>query len=237
MDVRSTARSDLADFAREVRERSRPPVWRFVAAVEAALCALAVLLDLLVPTFVMLGLLAVSLLARREGLGSIGFHRARRPMRLVGLVCAVTAGWAVTEVLVLIPALEHLTGQRQVTTDFSRLQGDAGLLLLLLLISWTIAAIGEEAAYRGYLFTRLSDLLGRGALGVLASVVISSTLFGLAHTEQGLVGVLLSAIDGAFFTVLRLHFRTLWASVVAHGVSNTLGLVAFFLVGQLPSPW
>jgi membrane protease YdiL (CAAX protease family) len=237
MDVLAAAGADLDRLGDESRERRNAGAWRWIAGIEVLLCAAAVILDLLIPTIVMLLLLAVSLLLRRERPSSIGFHRVARPGRMAAIVLGAAVAWTAMEVLLLIPSLEHLTGQRQVTTDFTALQGDVGMLMLLLAVSWTLAAVGEEAAYRGYLLTRLTDALGAGRAGAVAAVVISSALFGLAHTEQGLIGVLLSAIDGVFFAVLRLHFRTLWASVLAHGFSNTLGLVAFFLVGQVPSPW
>jgi membrane protease YdiL (CAAX protease family) len=36
---------------------------------------------------------------------------------------------------------------------------------------------------------------------------------------------------------LRLHYRTLWAPVLAHGFNNTIGLVTFFLVGPVHGLW
>jgi membrane protease YdiL (CAAX protease family) len=68
-------------------------------------------------------------------------------------------------------------------------------------------------------------------------VLVSSALFGLIHTEQGTVGVLLSAVDAVLFCALRLHYRSLWASVLAHGFSNTIGLTAYFLVGPVFALW
>ena len=36
----------------------------------------------------------------------------------------------------------------QISTDYKDLQGNIGMLLGLLLLTWTLAAIGEELAYR-----------------------------------------------------------------------------------------
>jgi membrane protease YdiL (CAAX protease family) len=71
----------------------------------------------------------------------------------------------------------------------------------------------------------------------VVSVLASSVLFGIAHTEQGLVGVAIVTIDGIAFSVLRHHYRTLWASALAHGFNNTIGFVAFFLVGPIHGFW
>ena len=111
------------------------------------------------------------------------------------------------------------------------------MLAALLALSWTLAALGEELAYRGYLFTRVTNVVGSGTTGVVIAVLVSSLLFGLAHTEQGVVGVSLTFLDAVFFSVLRLRFASVWASVLAHGYNNTIGLVAFFLIGPVYALW
>ena len=62
-------------------------------------------------------------------------------------------------------------------------------------------------------------------------------LFGLAHTEHGTVGVVVTGLDALFFSILRLRYRTLWAPILAHGFSNTLGIIAFFLIGPIYGFW
>lgn len=61
--------------------------------------------------------------------------------------------------------------------------------------------------------------------------------FGLIHTEQGIVGVLVTTIDAVFFSVLRLRQGTVWAAVLAHGFNNTIGLTAYYLAGPFYAPW
>jgi len=104
-------------------------------------------------------------------------------------------------------------------------------------VSWTLAAFGEELAYRGFLQTRIRQLLPRGATGLVVAVVLSSLAFGWAHTEQGLLGVALTTVDAVFFSVLRYRYASLWAAVLAHGFSNTIGLTGFFLVGPVYGLW
>jgi len=71
----------------------------------------------------------------------------------------------------------------------------------------------------------------------VAAVLVSSLLFALIHTEQGLIGVALTFLDALLFSVLRLSYRTLWASVLAHGLNNSIGLIAFFFVGPIYGLW
>ena len=44
-------------------------------------------------------------------------------------------------------------------------------------------------------------------------------------------------IDGIAFSVLRYRYKTLWASVFAHGFNNTLGFITFFMVGPVYGFW
>jgi len=129
-------------------------------------------------------MLAVSLAVRRQGLASLGLRRIPRPGPLAWQVLAFTAGWTLLQLVLIIPVLEHLTGQRQDVSQFAEVEGNLGLLLALLALSWTLAAFGEELAYRGYVLTRLRDILPTGTLGLVVAVLLSSVLFGLAHTEQ-----------------------------------------------------
>ena len=163
-------------------------VWAGVAALEAVAADVAVLLDLLIPTLVLLAMAAVSLVVRREGLGSLGLHRPRT-RGLVWKMLAFAAAWSVFQLGVTQPVANHVSGQRQDLSAFSDLHGNVGLLAAYLVLGWTLAAFGEELAYRGYFLTRVREALGGGRTALVVAVLASSVCFGLAHDEQGLVGV------------------------------------------------
>src|SRR5664279_6364747 len=205
-------------------------VWAIVTGVEVAAACAAVALDLLVPTFVLLAMAALSLAVRRKGLGSLGLHRAP-PGQLVAKMFVFAAVWSLFQLAVTMPIANHLSGQKTDLADFTDLEGNIGMLLGLLLLSWTLAAVGEELAYRGYLQTRMRELFGSARVGLVVAVVLSSLFFGIAHSEQGVIGVFIITLDALAFSVVRYRFKTLWASVLAHGFNNTIGFIAFFFVG------
>lgn len=211
--------------------------WRLVAASEVLIAAAAVLVDRIVPTLVILVLAALSLAIRRERPSSLGFHRHPHPGRMAAQVLGWTVLWTGVVLGVLMPVLEHLTGEQQDVSQFAEVQGDLAMLVVLLALSWTLAALGEETAYRGFVLTRAGEAVGTGRAGVAGAVLVSSLLFGLAHTEQGGIGVALTFADAVFFSVLRLRYRTVWAPVLAHGFNNTVGLVAFYFVGPVHGLW
>lgn len=216
---------------------SKVGLWRVIAAVEVVLAATAVLLDLGIPTLVLLAMAVVSLIARRQGAGSVGLRRLAHPIRMAAEVFGLSLLWTALILAVIMPVVEHLTGQRRDVSQFAPLEGDLGLLLYMLLISWMLAAFGEEFAYRGYVQTRMRDALRAGRTGLVVAVLLSSLLFGLAHTEQGIVGVILSAIDAIFFSILRYRYETLWAAILAHGFINTIGMSAYFIAGPFYGLW
>ena len=68
-------------------------------------------------------------------------------------------------------------------------------------------------------------------------MVAVALLFALIHGEQGVTGMVLVFVDAVLYGVLRYAYRSLWASVFAHGLSNTVGMVAFFLFGPFSALW
>jgi membrane protease YdiL (CAAX protease family) len=218
------------------RDRHRR-VWVVIAAIEVVVATLIVVLDLLIPTVLVLGLAALSLVVRRPGPASLGFRRVPHPWRMAGQVLVVMMVWSVLQLGVFMPVLNHVTGTKQDLSGFADLQGSLGLLAAYLLATWTLAALGEETVFRGYLQVRIAEVVGPGRAGTVVAVAFTSLLFGILHSEQGLIGVLVVALDAVLFSVLKLRFRSLWAAVLAHGFNNTLGLVAFFFVGPIYGFW
>ncbi|MBJ7328953.1 MAG: CPBP family intramembrane metalloprotease [Solirubrobacteraceae bacterium] len=208
-----------------------------IATLELALCAAAVLFDLLLPTLLILAIATVSLRVRRRRFADLGFHRPASPGRLVAITIALTVAWTALQLGLFLPILEHLTGEHQDVSGFTDVEGNAGLLAALLIASWTLAALGEETAFRGFLPARAGDVIGRSAPAIALAAVLSAALFGAAHTEQGTIGVAATFLDGLFFSALSLRLGTLWAPVLAHGLNNTIGLTAYFLVGPITGLW
>jgi membrane protease YdiL (CAAX protease family) len=206
------------------------------AAVEATVAALAVLADLLIPSLVLLVMALVSLAARRTGFTSLGLRRLRG-LGTVGVVFCLTILWSVFQLSVTMPIANHVSGRKQDLDAYADLQGNVRLLMVYLVLGWVLGGLVEELAYRGYLLTRIRDAVGRGRGPAVAAVLGSSLLFGIAHTEQGLVGVVIVTLDGVFFCALRYGFGSLWASVLAHGFNNSLGFLTFFLVGPVYGFW
>jgi uncharacterized protein len=214
----------------------RGPIWSWMAALEALLACAAVLRDMLIPSLALLAMAAVSLGVRRQGLGSLGLHRVpARPLALKMFVFALV--WSVFQLAVTMPIANHVSGSKQDLSGFADIEGNPLVLLAFLGLGWALGAFAEELAYRGYLLTRVRQALGSGRTATVVAVLVTSVLFGLVHSEQGAIGVVVVTLDALAFSVLRYRFRSVWPSILAHGFNNTIGFIAFFFVGPIYGLW
>ncbi len=82
---------------------------------------------------------------------------------------------------------------------------------------WTAVAasagICEEVVFRGWL---LATLHGPLSLSGTALVVAAAVIFGLAHAYQGVTGVILTALAGAFFCGLYVITGSLLVPILLH---------------------
>jgi membrane protease YdiL (CAAX protease family) len=137
-------------------------------------------------------------------------------------------------VFVTTPLISSFFGTEPNYSQFKEIRGNLLLLFIFLGLSWTLAAIGEEICFRGFLMNRLARIFGESRVGWLAALVLSSILFGWGHTEQGVSGWIQEGLSGLILGVLFLATkRNLVVPILAHGVSNT---VAFTLIyfGRYP---
>lgn len=73
------------------------------------------------------------------------------------------------------------------------------------------AGICEEILYRGFVFAYLSSYMN-----LVMVIIISSLLFGLAHSYQGFKGVPQTGLIGLALALLYVFTGSLWASMVLH---------------------
>jgi membrane protease YdiL (CAAX protease family) len=150
---------------------------------------------------------------------------------------ALAAAWTLLDVGLLKPVENHLFGVRQDMSQFISLKGHVGMLITWVVLAWVVAGVGETLAFVGFVQTRITEVLGSTGARLGGAVVLSSVLLGLLHTEYGIVGVSVSAVNGIFYCVLRHRYNTLWAPILAHGFIDTIGLVSFFVVGPVYGLW
>jgi len=186
------------------------------------------------PWLVLIGWLSL----RRRGLGWRAVGLTRPQSWKATIATAILAGIAlqVLSEFVTEPLVERLTGETADLSSFRSLVGNLPGALGMLALVWTLAAFGEEMAYRGYVLERAAALGHGSKRAYLVAMLLVSALFGLGHFYQGVAGVVGSTFSGLFFGALYLASgRNLWLPILAHGFSDTiaLGLIYLGLVPEL----
>ena len=222
--------------AAQVRASLRESKW--MALAEFAIVALIFLADhrhliyfSKTPYLFLLGW--ISLWLRKANWRSVGFARYRN--WTITLAIGIAAG-VLTEtfqLLVTQPLLVWFTGKQPDLHDLRMMTGNIKLALLGFAFTWTLAAFGEEMAWRGYLMNRVADL-GNRTRTWICSLIAVSIVFGMAHAYQGTTGVIEEGIAGLLLGLIYLGSgRNLAVPIIAHGVADTIDVVLIFL-GKYP---
>ncbi len=140
-------------------------------------------------------------------------------------------GW--TKSLALAPVAALLTAIVAIgaadAVGFTRFEPklpDRSVLFLVVNLLFTVVA--EEAFFRGVIqgrIMRLAEHLQRPALNAVA-VVVSASLFGIAHAAGGLLYVVFASLGGLGYALVYQRTRSIEASIATHLGVNA---VHFFL--------
>lgn len=186
------------------------------------------------PMILLLIMGILSLWLRQEGSRSVGLDRRPGWSRMLGVGFAAGIALQLLSLYAIEPLIARWTGRLPDVSLFSAYRGNWRFLVLSLVVSWTVAAIGEEFTYRGYLMRRFAQVLGSSRTAWLAALVITSALFGGGHLYQGVSGAISTGLTGLILGALYLACgRNLWVLIMAHGANDTIGFLLIFL-GRYP---
>lgn len=159
---------------------------------------------------------------RAAKMQAVGLSRLPNLSDLISLLQGVAIYYAAASTLI---ALASLVLPREVINQVQNVgfaaTGNNWWQLIAIGISLVVAApVFEELLFRGLMFTKLGDNLGK-----VAAALIVSLLFAMAHGQinVGLTTFVLSMVS----CWLRHRTGAIWSSVGLHAVSN---FIAFFLV-------
>lgn len=185
-------------------------------------------------TIFLVPLIWILLRLNGEPWSSIGFKRPENVWRAV--IVGVLAGVVMElfAVFVTTPLISRFFGVEPDYSEFKEIRGNVTMLFLFLGLSWTVAAVGEEICFRGFLMKRLAQVFGESRVAWIVSLLLSSVLFGWGHTEQGISGWIQEGLSGLLLGILfLLGNRNLIMPIVAHGISNTLAFILIYY-GRYP---
>ena len=177
-------------------------------------------------------LLFVWLFLRRtgEGFSDIGFRFRSCTLRaaLFGSIAAV-AILSFMQLLVF-PALDHIVELESNDIGlYEFVRANKTQFLIIVVMGWLIGGLYEEIVFHGFIFTRLEKMIpGKNATALSFSV--SCIVFGAYHLQMGSAGAFNALVVGSVYQGLFLYFdRNLWASIICHGVYNTMVLTLIYM--------
>lgn len=181
-----------------------------------------------------LSVLVASVVLRRLGTGwrevALSWPRSWTRTALLALGAFLGALLVHLAVQLLLQALPGLALPPPDVSRFNPLVGNLPLYLLMLVLSWTTIAFGEEMIYRAFLINRLAALFQRTRWPSTWAVLGSGLIFGLAHFAEGPVGIASNGAFGLLFGWVYLRTgRNLWVTIIAHGLLNTLRFTLLYV--------
>ena len=175
----------------------------------------------------LLAIIIATVVLRAQGSGwrELGLNRPgswpKTIAKALGAVLAMIA--AIILFQMILANIPGLALQPSDQSDYNPLTGTLSLFLILVAAAWTSVAFGEEMVFRAFLTVSLAGALGEFKGRWAVAVAGSSLLFGLAHYDWGVAGMIETAIMGLLFGLIYLRSgRNLWITIIAHALLNTL---------------
>jgi membrane protease YdiL (CAAX protease family) len=132
-------------------------------------------------------------------------------------------------------AMKNLRPQSEHVVDTSSLTGDPlYFFLTLTLISFVVAGLREELWRAGMLagLRALFPKMMSHRWGEIAGVCIVAVLFGLGHTLQGFMGVILTTLLGIGLGLLMVRRKSIWEAVIAHGFFDASTFLLLYVIAK-----
>ena len=170
---------------------------------------------------------------RREALASFGLVPPPSWWRAIGKGVAIFVAIVAFDVVVLPPinalmvSLTH-TSPTLAEQHFAPLKGNLPMLLYLAPVSWLFGGFGEEFVGRGYMMTRIAQVLGEGRGAWIAALLLQGVPFAFGHLYQGPVGMVGIWFAALFYGLAFLWGRNLWPAIIAHALLDTFGFAAMY---------
>lgn len=130
----------------------------------------------------------------------------------------------------LEPLLARLTGSAVDISVLDPMRGNFVSSLAMIAVGWAVGGFLEEFTFRGFVVTRVRELLGDGPAAAWLAVLAAAIPFGIAHMYQGPSGMIVTGLAGFLLGAIFVYHRfNLWYPVFAHGFINTIAMTMIYL--------
>lgn len=173
---------------------------------------------------------AVLLGRKEESFLEIGLRAPESWPKLLGVTLLYAILIQLVFTVLIEPVLERITGSPVDISALDPIRGNFVNFAFMLFVGWVLAAFIEEFAFRGYVVTRVHELVGPGPLSIWIAILVAAVPFGIAHMYQGPAGMVGTGLIGFVFGAMFVFHRyNLWYPVFAHGFINTIAITMVYL--------
>lgn len=114
-------------------------------------------------------------------------------------------------------------------SDYTYLKENIWMLFLTLGGVYIVASFGEEVVYRAFLINRITELGLNGKAGKIIVVLISAIIFGFAHYNWGIVGIVQTGFMGLALAISYLYLKKkIWVLILAHAYMDTFLMLQLY---------
>lgn len=161
-----------------------------------------------------------------------GLARPQKWSRTIVTALATIAVYLAVSILFQLIVVSLAGAQAEIDQSrFNPVAGNVGVFLLMVLLSWTTIAFGEEMFFRAFIINRLGQLFQASRARWPLAALGSAAMFGFAHyLVEGPVGIITNGLLGLVLAAVYLRSgRNLWITIIAHALMNTLRFVLLFV--------
>jgi membrane protease YdiL (CAAX protease family) len=163
--------------------------------------------------------------------GKLGFVRPSSWTRtaIIGIVFGVAFKFAMKAVVM------PLLGAEPINSTYSWVTGNPAALAWMLLLVTAGGGFGEELIFRGYMFERLSKVVGSSVRAKAAIVLVTSLAFASLHyPDQHLAGAEQAVVTGLTFGTIFAVTGRIWMIMIAHAAFDIAALAMIYWNVETP---
>jgi membrane protease YdiL (CAAX protease family) len=145
---------------------------------------------------------------------------------VVGVVSALL--WVAFNKWVYHPFITHFFVVPSYT-EYDFIRNKLSNLVITIIAAWVIGGFYEEIVFRGFIQTKMQELIISYKNSFWIAGLFTSLLFGLYHWQQGIFGIVPAFLGGLLWTFLLWRYKgNLWYPVISHAVYDTIALTMIY---------
>ena len=114
-------------------------------------------------------------------------------------------------------------------TEYDFIKNKLSNLIITIIAAWVVGGFYEEIVFRGFIQATIQQWFHKFKYSFWAAGLLTGFLFGLYHWQQGIFGIVPSALGGLFWTFLLWRYKgNLWYPIISHAVFDTIALTMIY---------